>query len=678
MSITRHTETNRGKKRPQATHRESFGVKSFASIPSFRPPNFKEWMSLESREAMTPPTNPFRGAVSDDVILEWLGQFEPEEQDIIERLLASFRFYGFDTINSHLRQLHTQILTVTGVPATSIWYVPVGYVAKSGSVIAYFYKTQNDIPQERFILASDLATVRATNSTAIVFLDDYIGSGHQARQVWDAILSINPRIADKCPIVFGALMGTRAGIEHLSRTTGFKVCVVDHITEADLPLSASSRVFPAEPDRSRARAILEKYGARLYPQAPLGYENSQGLLGFIYSTPNNTLPIFWSTEGGWKPLLPHKESYRDPAFLFGPPAGLPREAQILSPAKPLVESAKLAEYDISPEIASKIFTEFRRTDIFLVLAPVVRRLGLGETTFSRLLRLIGELKNLVHEREGVSSSVMMVPDDCSLDALGKLVVSAAVETDLASVDEILSMIQLVPATEGALIVRASGAVLGGTLFRATGETSYPLLPPRYHKAARASLDARGLLFFFSGDGRAAVFYQGNRILVYRGASWHLQPSDIEGGIRTLAEDYAIDPAALNHVFQLSLRLSDESHGALLTIGDHANVLAIAEPPKTQHIHWAEMHVGSTENEAILGLMRQDGATIISADGTVVQGMTFLRPPVNAPGVVELGRGSKHSTASKISGATRCLAFAVSVDGQVSVFGNGDVLFKVMG
>jgi hypothetical protein len=627
---------------------------------------------------MSAPPNPFRGAVSDEVILEWLAQFESDEQDIIERLLASFRFYSFETINAHLRRLHKQILTAAGVPSTSIWYVPVGYVAKSGSVIAYFYKTQNDIPQDRFILASDLSTVQAAKNTAFVFLDDYVGSGHQARQVWDAILSINSKIADICPIVFGALVGTRTGIEHLSKTTRFKVCVVDEITDADIPLSAASKVFPSEDDRFRARFILEKYGARLYPQAPLGYENSQGLLGFIYSTPNNTLPIFWSTEGGWKPLLPHKESYRDPAFLFGPPAGLPREAQILSPTKPLVESAKLSEYEISPEIASKIFTEFRRTDIFLVLAPVVRSLGIGETTFSQLLRLIGELKNLVHERESVSSSVMIVPNDCPPDALGKPVLSSVGGADLASAEEVLSMIQLVRASEGALIVRSAGTILGSTLFRESGATSYPLLPPRYHKAARASLDARGLLLFFSGDGRAAVFYQGNRILVFRGASWHLQPSDIDGGIRAVAEEYAIDPLALTNVFRLSLRLSDEGHGALLTVGDHENVLKIAEPPNTQHIRWVEMHLGTTEDEAMLGLMRQDGATIISDDGTVVQGMTFLRPPAEAPGIVEVGRGSKHSTASKISGATRCLTIAVSVDGQVTVFGRGDVLFKLMG
>src|SRR5712671_3568329 len=64
---------------------------------------------------------------------------------------------------------------------------------------------------------------------------------------------------------------------------------------------------------------------------------------------------------------------------------------------------------------------------------------------------------------------------------------------------------------------------------------------------RASLDARSLLFFFTGDGRAAVFYRGNRILIFRNASWHLQPTEIEQGIHTLAVAYGIDPAVLVRV-----------------------------------------------------------------------------------------------------------------------------------
>ena len=467
--------------------------------------------------SMATQPNPFHGAVSDETIAKWLAQFAPDEHDSIRNLLKHFRYYGPEQVNAGVRKLHAAVVAALAVPENSIYFIPVGYVAKSGAVITYLYKTQNQIPQERFLLASDLAKARPSPDAAFVFLDDYIGTGHQARQVWDGILSLNPDLAETNLIAFGALIGTEAGIEHLSRTTRFRVCVVDRITSADLPFGSNSQIFVSEEGRVRARAIVEKYGSRLHPKAPLGYETTQGLLGFFYSTPNNTLPIFWSTAGGWTPLLPHQESYRDPESLFGPPSGLPREAQIPSPAKPLIESAKLSEYDISPDVAIKILNEFKRTDILLVLAPVIRRLGVSEAAFSHLVRLIRQLRHLVHEREPVSSSLMVVAQDCPRDALGKQVLSAASSITLQSTDEILSIAQMIRGAEGALVATSDGKIEGSVVFRDAGSSSYPLIPARYHKAARASLDSRGLLFFFLGDGRATVFHQGNRILVYRAA-----------------------------------------------------------------------------------------------------------------------------------------------------------------
>jgi DNA integrity scanning protein DisA with diadenylate cyclase activity len=91
-----------------------------------------------------------------------------------------------------------------------------------------------------------------------------------------------------------------------------------------------------------------------------------------------------------------------------------------------------------------------------------------------------------------------------------------------------------------------------------------------------------------------------------------------------------------------------------------------------------MHLGVSPDDAIIGLMSQDGATIISADGAIVQGMTFLRPPVGTAAQEEVGRGSKHSTAAKISSATAALSVAVSVDGRVTLYSGGEVKLKVMG
>lgn len=45
------------------------------------------------------------------------------------------------------------------------------------------------------------------------------------------------------------------------------------------------------------------YGKKCYKDHPLGYDNGQLLIGFYYTVPNETLPIFWSDSNGWNRLF---------------------------------------------------------------------------------------------------------------------------------------------------------------------------------------------------------------------------------------------------------------------------------------------------------------------------------------------------------------------------------------
>jgi len=73
--------------------------------------------------------------------------------------------------------------------------------------------------------------------------------------------------------------------------------------------SPYSQIFPDRDKRERIKEMCEKHGQRLYPKYPLGYDDSQALIVFSHSTPNNTLPIIWAgpdnekTPGVvWNPL----------------------------------------------------------------------------------------------------------------------------------------------------------------------------------------------------------------------------------------------------------------------------------------------------------------------------------------------------------------------------------------
>ena len=39
--------------------------------------------------------------------------------------------------------------------------------------------------------------------------------------------------------------------------------------------------------------------------------NGQYCFGFSYNIPNNSLPIFWSSSNGWKPIFYRKEKYQN-------------------------------------------------------------------------------------------------------------------------------------------------------------------------------------------------------------------------------------------------------------------------------------------------------------------------------------------------------------------------------
>ena len=70
------------------------------------------------------------------------------------------------------------------------------------------------------------------------------------------------------------------------------------------------------------RNFCFKYGNKLYPEQayqdrktkmhPLGFMNSQALVGFEHSIPNNTLPILWAdiqmegTNRRWRPIFPRR------------------------------------------------------------------------------------------------------------------------------------------------------------------------------------------------------------------------------------------------------------------------------------------------------------------------------------------------------------------------------------
>jgi hypothetical protein len=621
--------------------------------------------------------NPFRGDVSDQALSEWIAQFEETERPVINQLLKAFRYYGSAQVAELVKGLYTDIHNSSTDLNSELWFVPVGYVAKSGSIIAYYFRVQNELQQDRFISPVDIAALPLTQKSTVVFLDDFLGTGNQALQVWNTVAE--PIIKKtKCNFVYATVVAFREGIEFVKTKTGFTTFAVDVLDDCDRPFSTSSHVFETESDRNAAEKIIGKYGDRLYPNHPFGYRRTQGLLGFFYSTPNNTLPIFWSAQSGWKPLLARGDSYRDPAYLIGPPPGLSASMTTSSPNAPLDFLNLLSNFDIDIESIKQLASEFKDSKVVLVLASILKRIDIPRLTLESLLRLIRALRDLRHEREHVRSALHIVGNETALINCGSLIMRAAPSTTIDSLSRIEALAKMTDGFIGSVVIRTDGSVLGNYRYPDAPENEDLLLPKVYQRAAHASLISGGLLFLFLDDNRIAVFYAGKRVLWYRGAAWHLQPDDLYRGIRELSAIHEIEFSVLECVMRLAFLISDSGKGGLITVGDHAKVKENSNQPKTDHVEWVAIDIINTPEEVLVGIITQDGATIISGGGEIVQTMTTLRPPKEIEVEEETGRGTKHSSAAQMSKITNALCIALSVDGRITIYSKGTFAFKVMG
>lgn len=259
-------------------------------------------------------------------------------------------------------------------------------------------------------------------------------------------------------------------------------------------------------------------------------------MGFFYSTPNNTLPIFWASQSDWRPLLARGDSYRDPAFLIGPPPGLNATTAGGSPTAPVSILDQLDHFDIEWESLVRLGSEFKDSKVVLVLASILKELEIGKGVLESLLDLIRGLRDLRHEKEPVCSAICLVPNGASDNSPGIRIFRAASGTMIDALSRIVALANMTNGLDGGIVIRADGNVVGNFIYPPNEEVNSFFLPVAFHKPAASSLVSGGLVIVFLKENRIAVFYRGHRILWRRGAAWYLQPVDIERGIRELQTD----------------------------------------------------------------------------------------------------------------------------------------------
>lgn len=282
--------------------------------------------------------------LTEETITKWIEQFDGQldasenEQILALTLLSHFMFFGRLELDVLCRALYHEHLWYPIVSAyrranhdtlneaeidhavrnelNRTVIVGPGNAAESGAHLLYQFRIANDLPLKLFVSPGELLHYRRRQLREIrriVLLDDLCGSGKSAERFDRELIRPLKRrrfSSRRLSVSYLTLFATRKGIDRARHLFDSGTAML--LDESHQVFAASSRYFRPGTRASQtnvnieqARSILTHYGSNLYPSHPLGYRDSQLLLGFAHNIPNNTLPVFWSTAGNprWQALV---------------------------------------------------------------------------------------------------------------------------------------------------------------------------------------------------------------------------------------------------------------------------------------------------------------------------------------------------------------------------------------
>lgn len=291
---------------------------------------------------------------TDKIYDEWLNNFKDASIDEKEKLhalflLSKFMYFG----NIELRELlkcvfrdlfkypivaeirrnnrnSKDIASINSMFSEELHktrFLGVGNPSESGVHLLYYFRQENNLEKRSFINTHEIfktnvvketdingietprvdVKIKNTNIKRYVFIDDFCGSGTQAKNYSKEIVEQIKHINKDIEVNYLMLFGTEDGISTVIKETKFdKVETVFSIDNSFKCFSDVSRYFCKSIDgieKDFCREMCEKYGNVLCTGHPLGYKDGQLLLSLFHNTPDNTLPIFWSERNNWTPIF---------------------------------------------------------------------------------------------------------------------------------------------------------------------------------------------------------------------------------------------------------------------------------------------------------------------------------------------------------------------------------------
>ncbi|OZB93679.1 hypothetical protein [Paenibacillus sp. XY044] len=370
-------------------------------------PSISEVSSLHAHISLI--TQRHKHAIDEIDILHWLDNFEKADRNIALALLNKVDYLDDAQIIEAYNALIERLLA--SYPGNSTFYIlPIGDFGKSATAMIYFFrKTQQyDQKQDRLIIVKHknmLKKVLGSNEY-LIFIDDYFGSGRSCVKFYKQHIE---SIYKKHPLsetIWLSIAAQEQAIEYLNANVpNPKVLTWMPVEKA---FKRDRSPFGNYNKMKEYRELAYKYGFILDTKGPLGYDNTQGLVTFSYGSPNNLLPIFWSSKrlhGGnrWRPLFPRystdkiqmaKEYRKETMYWLSLTETLDHELFELFATGKRLNNEKNFEYSYIQRIDFRLFALIRLIRQRRSLPVIMKILGIVESDYHELI-MEGVKRNLV-------------------------------------------------------------------------------------------------------------------------------------------------------------------------------------------------------------------------------------------------------------------------------------------
>ena len=197
-------------------------------------------------------------------------------------------------------------------------FLPLGNPSESSSHLLYYFRQVNDLPKSSFSHVHEAIELTKTSRNAIttcVFIDDFTATGDQAIEYSSNVAGRLRGAGGHIEVKYYVMLATTTALQTISASSDFDEvkCVLE--VPDDFRAFDENSLFYVDPpeqiSRTSMKKIAQHYGRILAPEHPLGYGNSELLLGFSHNIPDNTLPIFCISgeSGSWHPPFPRAVKY---------------------------------------------------------------------------------------------------------------------------------------------------------------------------------------------------------------------------------------------------------------------------------------------------------------------------------------------------------------------------------